>query len=78
MLRKDVVEAVAEGRFHIYAVDTIDEGIETLTGLPAGQQDAEGNYPDGSVNAKVQARLRDLAKKRKEASSEVKGEGNAS
>ncbi|MDD3651413.1 Lon protease family protein, partial [Immundisolibacter sp.] len=45
MLRVDVRDAVADGRFHIYAVRTIDEGIELLTGLPAGVADAEGNYP---------------------------------
>ena len=49
MLRKDIVEAVAEGRFHVYAVATVEEGIELLTGAPAGKQDAFGRYPDGSV-----------------------------
>jgi predicted ATP-dependent protease len=67
MLRADVVRAVEEGRFHVYAVDTIDESIELLTGRPAGAMDAEGNYPEGTVNGAVQARLRELAKKHKEA-----------
>ena len=49
MLRRDIVEAVAEGRFHIYAVATVEEGIELLTGIPAGKQDAFGRYPDGSI-----------------------------
>lgn len=61
MLREDVIEAVREGRFHIYAVRTIDEGIELLTGQPAGQRQPDGTYPAGSVNAAVEARLRQLA-----------------
>ena len=44
VLRPDVIQAVAEGRFHIWAVDTIDEGIELLTGLPAGDLDQEGTF----------------------------------
>lgn len=57
MLRQDVVEACKEGKFHIYPVSTIDEGIEILTGLPAGQRDENGNYPKDTVNGKVQERL---------------------
>lgn len=58
MLREDIVQAVAEGRFHVYAVATIEEGIELLTGVPAGEPDAEGAYPEGSVYAAVMAKLR--------------------
>jgi lon-related putative ATP-dependent protease len=65
MLRQDVVDAVEEGKFHVYAVTTIDEGIEILTGLPAGEPDEEGRYPEGSVNYLVQARLAEMAEKRK-------------
>ena len=61
MLHEDVVKAVKDGRFHVYAVGTIDEGIELLTGVPAGEQDAEGNYPEGSVNHLVRNRLRQYA-----------------
>jgi len=57
MLRDDVVEAVAEAKFHIYAVSTIEEGIELLTGKPAGEADESGAYPEGSVYALVQAKL---------------------
>ncbi len=64
MLRQDVVEAARNGKFHIYAVRTIDEGIEILTGFPAGQRDASGRFPEGSVNARVEARLVDLSEKR--------------
>ena len=57
MLRQDVVDACKEGKFHIYPVSTIDEGIEILTGLPAGKRDAQGQYPKNSINGKVQERL---------------------
>jgi predicted ATP-dependent protease len=53
MLRPDVVEAARQGNVHIYAVGTIDEGIEVLTGLPAGQRDKNGAYPEASVNHRV-------------------------
>ncbi|MEZ4869191.1 MAG: ATP-binding protein [Caldilineaceae bacterium] len=66
MLRQDVVNAVAEGQFHVYSVETIDQGIELLTGVPAGERDAEGTYPSDSINALVQARLTELARKRSE------------
>ena len=57
MLRQDVVDACKEGKFHIYPVSTIDEGIEILTGLPAGKRAADGSYPPDSINGKVQERL---------------------
>ena len=58
MLREDVVEAVDAGRFHVYAVSTVDEAMELLTGVPAGEPQPDGAYPDGTVNAAVLARLR--------------------
>jgi ATP-dependent Lon protease len=61
MLRKDVVEAVDKGRFHIWAVDDIETGVEILTGAPAGVRDADGFYPPASVFGKVDAKLRQLA-----------------
>ncbi|WP_431299862.1 Lon protease family protein [Tabrizicola sp. BL-A-41-H6] len=61
MLRADVIEAVAQGRFRIYAISHIDEAIELLTGLPAGIRSGDGAFEDGSVNANVEARLRDFA-----------------
>ncbi len=63
MLRVDVVEAARAGRFHVWAVETLDEGIEILTGVPAGQRDAEGRFPGESVNGRVAARLQELAQK---------------
>ncbi len=61
MLRREVVEAAAEGRFHVYPIATVDEGIELLTGRPAGERDDGGDYPEGSVNLLVERRLIDLA-----------------
>lgn len=66
MLREDVIGAVEEGQFHIYPVSTIDEGIEVLTGVEAGEQQPDGTFPEGTVNRAVQERLRELAEKVKE------------
>jgi len=63
MLREDIVEAVAQGRFHIYTVRTVDEGIEILTGVPAGERGAGGLYPEETVNGRVDRQLRTLAEK---------------
>ncbi len=65
MLREDVRKAVGEGQFHVYPVETIDECMEILTGLPAGQRDSQGEFPQGSINQRVTARLLDLAEKRR-------------
>lgn len=62
MLRQPVLDAVEAGEFHIWAVETVDEGIEILTGVPAGERDDEGNWTEGSINARVQARLEKLGK----------------
>lgn len=70
MLRKDVVEAVAAGKFHIYPIKTIDEGIEILTGLPAGEKGTDGTYPEGTVNYLVNEKLKELALKIKEFAAE--------
>ena len=63
MLRRDVVEAVRSGVFHVYSVETIDQGIEFLTGVPHGTRDASGAYPQGTIGALVQHRLREMAQK---------------
>jgi len=66
MLRSDVVAAVEQGKFHVHAVGTIDEGIEILTGVEAGAADADGSYPDGTVHGLVDLELQRLAKGLKE------------
>ena len=61
MLRQDVVKAVEDGKFHIYPVRTIDEGIEILTGKKAGKRKADGTYPKGTINQLVDDKLKSLA-----------------
>lgn len=63
MLKEDVVEAIRAGKFHIYPVRTIDEGIEVLTGQKAGNRRADGTYPPSSVNGRAQKRLATLAER---------------
>ncbi len=57
MLRHDVVAAAAEGRFAVYPIDTVDQGLEILTGIPAGKPDGEGQYPEGTLNRRIAERL---------------------
>jgi len=66
MLREDIVEAVKEGKFHIYPVSTVDQGMEVLTGMEAGELQEDGTYPEGTVNYIVDKRLRELADKLRE------------
>ena len=66
MLRDDVVEACAGGRFHIYPIKTIDEGIEILTGVPAGRRGRNGQFPKGTINRRVEDRLIQLAESRRD------------
>ncbi len=79
MLRKDVVEAVKQGRFHIYPVRTIDEGIAILTGVEAGERDETGQYPENTVNRMVDERLKNIALSLKTFGEEEKkpGQGQA-
>jgi predicted ATP-dependent protease len=65
MLRGEVLEAVKKGKFHVYAITTIDEGIELLMNKPAGTLQANGSYTKGSINCLVMQRIVELAKKAK-------------
>ena len=67
MLREDVVQACAAGRFAVYPLLTIDQGIALLTGHLAGERESDGSYPVGSVNRLVEDRLKQFARVRKEA-----------
>jgi predicted ATP-dependent protease len=64
MLRQDVVDAVAAGTFAVYPIEHIDEGIELLTGIPAGVRDAKGKYPKNTVNRMVEDRLAAITRRR--------------
>jgi lon-related putative ATP-dependent protease len=61
MLRDDIVKAVEDNKFHIYAVHTIDEGMELLTDLEMGERNEKGDYPENTVNFKVESRLKKFA-----------------
>ena len=61
MLKPEVVETVKDGKFHVYPIKTIDEGIEILTGVSAGQKQEDGNYPEDTVNYLVNLKLQELA-----------------
>lgn len=78
MLRQDLVEAVASGQFHLWAVTTIDEGIEILTGTPAGPRGPDGKFPEGTINRRVDDRLRELAEGIREFGPEAAGASRAS
>jgi predicted ATP-dependent protease len=75
MLRKDVVDAVAAGKFSIYAVSTIDEGIEILTGVPAGERDDRNAYKEGTISHRVERRLKDIAERLRSFAKEEKSKG---
>jgi len=77
MLREEVVDAVKQGQFHIYSAGTIDEGIEILTGTPAGEKQTDGTYPEGTVNYLVDKRLKEMAERLKGFYAEEKKEGKA-
>lgn len=58
MLRSDVVDAIAAGKFHVYEASTVEDGIELLTGVPAGVADTHGHYPEGTVYGAAEQRLK--------------------
>jgi len=66
MLKEEVVEAIKEGRFHIWPVKTIDQGIEVLTGVEAGEMQPDSSYPEGTIHQVVQDRLDEMAELIKE------------
>ena len=63
MLKKEVVDAVKDGKFHVYSVKTVNEALEILTGLLAGERKEDGTYPEGSISFLVDKRLKDMSKK---------------
>jgi predicted ATP-dependent protease len=66
MLKEEVVEAVKDGKFHVYPVKTIDDGIEVLTGVKAGERRQDGSFDEGTVNYSVDKRLREMAERLKQ------------
>jgi hypothetical protein len=76
MLRQDVIDAVERGEFHIYPIATIDEGIEVLTGVPAGTRGDDDLFPEGTINRRVEDRLIALAEKRRSFAARPRGDGD--
>jgi len=77
MLRPEVVDAVRAGQFHVWPVQTVDEALEHLTGLPAGAIDAQGHAPEGSVQAHILAGLRHWQQRRQAFAQPPKTPGRA-
>jgi lon-related putative ATP-dependent protease len=77
MLHRRVVEAAEQGQFHVYPVETIDQGLEILTGMPAGVRGDDGRFPEGSFNALVESRLIELADKRRAFGLAAKADGES-
>lgn len=73
MLREDVVQSAAHGRFHVYAVSTVDQAIELLTGVRAGEADPQGIFPADSVNGRVCAKLTGFVQARRSFAQPMKG-----
>jgi len=61
MVNADVREAIEQGKFHIYPINTIDEGLEILTGMVSGRRSARGVFPKDSINAHIEHRLKEMA-----------------
>ncbi|KYC51968.1 MAG: Archaeal Lon protease [Candidatus Methanofastidiosum methylothiophilum] len=76
MLKEEIVEAVKEGKFHIYSVDNIKEGIEILTGIKAGEKGPNGKYPEDSIYGMVDKRLRTMAEKMENSPDEKEKKNN--
>ncbi len=66
MIKKDVIDAVNEGKFAIYPIDRVEEGLEIFTDMPAGEMQEDGTFPEGTVNYLVSERLKEITKSLKE------------
>jgi predicted ATP-dependent protease len=76
MIKKDVVNAVKDGTFTVYPVERVEEGLEILTGMPAGQLQEDGTYPEGTVHYLVSQRLKEITQSFKEKKDKEKEEEN--
>ena len=61
MVKQEVVDAVVDGKFFIYPIDRVEEGLEIFTGLPAGEMREDGTYPEGTINYLVSKRLEEIS-----------------
>ena len=76
MLHQRVLDAVSDRKFRIFAIETVDQALSLLTGLPAGDRGKDGRFPDGTVNRLVEDRLVELAERRKSFAKAMKDEGS--
>ncbi len=76
MLRRGVLDAVRDGKFHVYTIDHVEEGIEILMGMPAGRLTPEGTYPEGTLNHLVEQRLTEIRESLKEKGRKEKNDDN--
>ncbi len=76
VLRSDVAEAIEAGKFHLYAVDSVSQGVEVLTGLPSGERDTAGRFPAASVFGRVERRIIEIAERLREAEGHGHHEGH--
>ena len=72
MLKKQVISAVENGKFHIYAIENMDEGMEILTGIKAGIKNKEGKYQKNTINYLVMKRLKTMSESVKESEKKTK------
>jgi lon-related putative ATP-dependent protease len=73
MIKKDLVDAIKDGNFTIYPIDRVEEGLEILTGMPAGTLKEDGTYPEGTINYLIVKRLTEISEAVKEKKEEEKG-----
>ena len=78
VLREDVARAIEDSRFHLYAVESVAQGIEVLTGVPAGERDSSGRFPASSVFGRVERRIIEIAERLREAEGHAHHEGRES
>jgi len=78
MLEQEVVDAVAEGKFHIWPVTTVEEGLSILTGMDAGKLQEDGSYPEGTVYRKADDRLKEISEIVRKFSKDMEGNGKKS
>ena len=76
MLKKEVVDAVRDGKFSIYPVDRVEEGMEIFTGMPMGQMQEDGTFPEGTIHYLVMKRLAELTESFKDKKDKDKEEEN--
>ena len=76
MLKKEVVDAVRDNRFSIYPIDRVEEGMEIFTGMPVGQIQEDGTFPEGTIHYLVMKRLEEISESFKDKKDKDKEDNN--